>query len=140
MAAAIQQVDIQPQPIPQDQDGQMVQRRVKQLHTHYLEKQKEIIMPWRTLIDSAALIAGVALAIFSGMNGIAAVFLGIGVAGVFAGLGRICMSLCSCLQKNQQAADAIISPGFYEYARGNPRQLLSSAENIGYAYQNYIGI
>ena len=129
----------QHQQIHHEQDGQIVQRRVNQLHTHYLEKQKEVIMPFRTLIDSAALIAGVVLAIFSGMNGIAAVVLGIGVAGVFAGLGRIFMNLSSCLQKNQRAADAIISPGFYEYAMQNPRQL-SSAQNIASAYNAYIGV
>lgn len=113
---------------------QVVQGQVYRLHAHYLFKHNEALLPYSYLNDGAAIIAAVALSTFSGLSGMAAVLIGIGGFGMIVGLGRFIISLTPCLQINKKAADAIIAPGFYEYAMANPRQL-SSAGRIVATYQ-----
>lgn len=122
--------------LSREENRQVLHRRMNQLRAHYLEKQHEATLPWKSLIDGAAIIAGVAVAILSGLAEFSALFLGIGAASLVAGLGRICLYALPCFQKNQNAADAIISPGFYEHALQNPRSL-ATADNIQEAYHAY---
>ena len=114
------------------------QRKITQLHAHYLEKQKDSVMPIKTLFDGLAIISGVVFTILSGLSGIPAVLLGIGIGIAFAGCSRSYINLTDRFQINQKAADAILSPGFYQYAMRNPQQLASAA-NIVRAHKSFTG-
>ena len=124
-------------PINPQTDLRILQGQINHLHAHYLQEHRESMLPFISLNDSIALIVGVALAVFSGMSGIAAVLVGVGGFGTLVGLGRYLLNLTPSLQKNKKAADAILSPGFYQYAMSDAKQL-SSAERIIEAYQHYV--
>lgn len=120
--------------------GKLQQRKVTELRNHYLSKQKEAEFPWKALVNGICLIAAVAAAIFASASlaWFPAVLIGFGMMTILNGIGdAIVKRLVD--QKYKNAADAIMAPGFYEFANQNPKQLANAA-TISESYNRFIAV
>jgi hypothetical protein len=137
-AAAIQANAIPPEvPAPVDQVGQLNYKKVTDLRSFYLDKQKLIEGPTKALTFLVGIVITVAVVVLANI----ATFLGgfgVGLAVMATTAGLLTPRLVNRLdQTNKQAADAIISPGFYEFAIANPRQL-ANADQINAAFARFL--
>lgn len=135
--AAIGQLAQAPVIEPIIEEGNLQNHQVTLIHKYYIEKHKETIMPWKSFIYGVALISAVSFAIFSQISGIAALVLQGGLMCLITGIGRILMDRISLLHVNERAAEALLSPGFYEYAAQN-QENLASAETILTAHVQFL--
>lgn len=118
------------------QEGKLNHQKVVELRKFYIGKQKEIELPWVILGGVASLVAFLAIAILGNITSfLAAVATGLWCGIVSMGLTPLILRRVD--HSNRDAADALISPGFYEFALRNPRQL-ANAEQINGAYQRFL--
>ena len=110
-----------------------------ELRGHYLLKHQEVYRPLETFTRGVSIIVGVAIAFFSCLPPGVALCVGIGSGLILSGLLKVLFNrLPTSLNVNQRAADALLSPGFFEAALAQNRRWLSSAENIIQAHRNYV--
>jgi hypothetical protein len=123
-------------PAPAEQAGQLYY--IKELRSGYLVKQSQVEDPTKALCLLATSIVAVAIVALGNITTFLGAF-GIGVC-FAASISQWLLFpfLVKRLdQSNKNAADALISPGFYEFAMRDPRQL-ASAEQINAAFGRFL--
>jgi hypothetical protein len=110
--------------------------QVKELRFFYLEKQRRIELPTCALVSTAFLVGAVAIVILGNITSLAVAF-GIGICSGFIALAVHPLLTKRLDQSNKNAADALISPGFYEFAMAHPRQL-ANAEQINATFARFL--
>ncbi len=106
------------------------------LKAQYLRAQKELDKPWESLVAGACLIAAVATAIFCELAPIYALFLGIASLLIVQGIGNWLIKQ-HVSRANEQAANALLAPHFFETATQNASQRLASAASIIRAHKDW---
>jgi hypothetical protein len=124
-------------PAPADQVGKLNYKKVTDLRKLYLDKQKAVEGPTKALTFLVALVVTIAVVLLGNMTTILGGF-GVGLCVTAINARFLTPHLVNRLdQSNKNAADAIISPGFYEFAMENPRQL-ANAGQINAAFVRFL--
>lgn len=115
-------------------EGQLEHWKIRQWH---LERQREINAPFEAICGGISLIISVAVAIFSQMALLPSLFLGAGTLLILTGIKRLVFKEVTLLNVHRQAANALNTPGFYEFGALNQINFYS-AEMIVKSYQLFI--
>ncbi len=137
MATATRSTTATPLPVDAQSDaGRSLYGKMTDLRCHYQRKHAEANNPFKDLLLGVAIVVSVAAAVFSSFVGMSAFLFGVGIFAILTAVSMLLVRSSSS-KINQEAADALLSPGFFEHMQQEQKQL-ASAEKIVAAHKAWL--